>query len=124
PSVTVASAGLQTVSGRPAEPMAILVAAGYGLDLTAHASTPLDAGLVDWSDVILVMEVAQLMRLRRRFPAAREKTFLLTTLAPGTPLEVRDPLNGDESIFEACFAHIAAAIEPIAAAIGAAQEQR
>ena len=59
------------------------------------------------------MDVQQLATMRARFPDARAKTFLLTALAPGTPLEIRDPVNGDESRFQACFEHIVRAVQPI-----------
>jgi protein-tyrosine-phosphatase len=65
------------------------------------------------SDVIFVMDIPQLVQLRKRFPEARARTFLLTCLAPSTPLEVGDPINGDESVFEACFNHISSAADPI-----------
>jgi len=38
----------------------------------------------------------------------------LTSLAPDTPLEVRDPVDGDESVFHACFDHITRAVRPLA----------
>jgi protein-tyrosine-phosphatase len=65
------------------------------------------------SDVIFVMEIPQLLALRRRFPEARAKTFLLSCLAPETPLEIRDPVDGNESVFEACFDHITRAVRPV-----------
>jgi L-malate glycosyltransferase len=112
-SVSVRSAGLQTISGRPADPMAITVAARLGVDLTGHASTPLDRQLVETSDVIFVMDVPQLVALRRQFAAARGKSFLLTALAPDKPLEVRDPLGAERGVFRTCFGHISGAVDPI-----------
>src|SRR2546427_512244 len=54
-----------------------------------------------------------LATIRRRFPEARAKTFLLSCLIADGPLEVRDPVDGDESVFQACFDHISRAVRPI-----------
>ena len=59
------------------------------------------------------MEIPQLVLLRKRFPAAAGRTFLLTCLAQPTPLEINDPIDGDDALFEACFNHISRAASPI-----------
>jgi hypothetical protein len=51
--------------------------------------------------------------LRRRFPEAGARTFLLTCLAPDTPLEVADPVDGDDAVFRGCFEHITRATRPL-----------
>jgi glycosyltransferase involved in cell wall biosynthesis/protein-tyrosine-phosphatase len=114
PRVSIVSAGLGALPGRPAHPTALRKAAERGIDLSSHAASRIERGVVAKSDVIFVMDVAQLLDLRRRFPEARAKTFLLTSLAPETPLEIRDPVNGDESVFHACFDHITRAVRPLA----------
>jgi protein-tyrosine phosphatase len=100
--------------GRPPHPTALRQAAERRIDLSSHAASRLERDLVARSDVILVMDVQQLLVLRQRFPEARSKTFLLTSLAPETPLEIRDPVDGDESVFHACFDHITRAVRPLA----------
>jgi L-malate glycosyltransferase len=119
PSIRVRSAGLEATPGNPADPTAQSVAAARGLDLSAHRATPVTHDLVAANDVIFVMDVPQLVALRRRFPAARPKTFLLSSLAPDTPLEVHDPLDEDEAVYGACFDHIASAIRPIVQLVSA-----
>lgn len=112
-SVSIASAGLEAMPGRSAHPTALVTAAARRVDLSSHAASPLDPGLVAKSDAIFVMEIPQLVELRRRFPEARAKTFLLSCLAPETPLEITDPVDGDESVFQACFDHITRAVRPV-----------
>ena len=68
---------------------------------------------VERAEVIFVMDVAQLVALHSRFPQARGRTFLLTCLAPAGPLEIRDPVDGDESVFQSCYEHIVQAVDPI-----------
>ena len=114
PRVAIASAGLAALPGRPPHPTALRKAAERGIDLSSHAASRVERNVVAKSDVIFVMDIAQLLDLRRRFPEARAKTFLLTSLAPETPLEIRDPICGDESVFHACFDHITRAVRPLA----------
>ncbi|MCC7416173.1 MAG: glycosyltransferase [Acidobacteria bacterium] len=113
-ALEIESAGLDATAGDPAHPLAVATARARGVDLGRHRATHLDAPQMDSADVIFVMDVGQLLALRRRFPEARYKTFLLTALAPQVPLEVADPILGDESQFRACFDHITRAIDAIA----------
>jgi glycosyltransferase involved in cell wall biosynthesis/protein-tyrosine-phosphatase len=117
PRVSIASAGLAAMPGRPAHPTALRQAAERRIDLSSHAASRVERRVVAKSDVIFVMDIPQLLDLRRRFPDARAKTFLLTSLAPEAPLEIRDPVDGDESVFQACFDHIARAVRPLAAVL-------
>ena len=103
--IEVRSAGLGAIAGRPAHPLAIATAAPR-VDLARHAATPVRADLVAWADVIFVMEALQLIALRRRFPEARTKTFLLSTVATNCPLEIRDPFDAGADVFRTCFNHI------------------
>jgi len=112
--LSVRSGGLGAVAGKPSHPSAVLTATKQRIDLTDHHAAPLDEQIVRTSDVIFVMEVRHLLEMRRRFPDAAAKTFLLTCLAAETPLEIQDPYNGDLSRFEACFDHITRAVHPIA----------
>lgn len=121
--VSVLSAGLAAVPGRPPHPTAVELADARMVDLRTHAASPLAPDAVAASDAIFVMDVPQLVTMRRRFPEARSRTFLLTVLAVGTPLEIRDPYAGDESRFQACFEHISRAVQPIAEALSGATQQ-
>ena len=69
--------------------------------------------MVATSDVIFVMDLAQLRAMQSRFPDARAKTFLLACLAAGCALEVRDPFDQEDAVFQASFEHIAACVRPI-----------
>jgi protein-tyrosine-phosphatase len=120
-AVSISSAGLAAVPGKPPHPTALQLAAARGVDLSAHAASRLDANVVAESDAIFVMDVPQLLLMRQRFPEARAKTFLLACLASDTPLEIRDPYGGDEARFQACFAHISSAVQPLVHAIASAQ---
>jgi L-malate glycosyltransferase len=111
--VRIHSAGLAAVTGAPSHPSAIRIAASCDVDLASHVASPLGADAIAKSDVIFVMEVSQLVAMHQHFPEARTKTFLLTCLASDTPLEIGDPVDGDDSRFRTCFNHISQAVDPI-----------
>jgi protein-tyrosine-phosphatase len=111
--VSISSAGLAAIPGRPPHPTALAMAGPRRVDLSRHTARPVAPECVAKSDLIFVMDVPQLVALRQRFPEAHRKTFLLTCLAPEAPLEVDDPVDGDESVFQACFDHISRATAPI-----------
>jgi glycosyltransferase involved in cell wall biosynthesis/protein-tyrosine-phosphatase len=111
--IRVASAGVAATPGRPPHPVALELATTRSVDLRSHAASPVSAESVAASDAIFAMDVPQLVWMRRHFPAARSKTFLLTCLAPETELEIRDPYAGDQAQFQACFDHISRAVQPL-----------
>jgi protein-tyrosine-phosphatase len=111
--VRFASAGVEATPGRPPHPIALRIAARHRVDLSRHAASRVTADEMRASDVVFAVDVPQFVALRRRFPEARDKIFLLTSLAPRTPLEIADPIFGDDHAFEACFAHITQAVDPI-----------
>lgn len=112
--VTVTSAGVDACPGREAHPCARELAGALHVDMSNHAATRLSAELVESADVIFAADLLQLTAIKRQFPQARNTTWLFSCLAPATPLEVRDPIDGDERVFAACFIHILDAIHPIA----------
>jgi protein-tyrosine phosphatase len=113
PSVSVVSAGLEAVPGKRAHPTALVTATTRRVDLSCHCASPVAPDRVTASDVIFVMDIPQLVAMRNRFPDARGKTFLLTCLAPELPLEIKDPINGDEAAFQVCYENISRAVRPI-----------
>jgi L-malate glycosyltransferase len=116
--VRVVSGGVAAVEGNPPHPVALRLAGSRAVDLSHHAAAPLDDSRVAASDVIFVMDIPLLVAMRHRFPQARHKTFLITCLAADAPLEIRDPVDGDDLQFQACFDHICQAVRPIVNALG------
>jgi glycosyltransferase involved in cell wall biosynthesis/protein-tyrosine-phosphatase len=119
PDVVVRSAGLGTQPGWRAHPRVIARCADLDIDVRAHASRPVTPELVADADVVLVMEVAHLVEMTRRFPIARWKTFLLTTLAPGVPMDIEDPAGKPDAEVDACLDHVRGALTPLIRALHA-----
>ena len=122
--VSVASAGLEAEPGRAAHPTALLTATARSIDLSGHHASPVVPDRVAASDLIFVMDIPQVVAMRKRFPDARGKTCLLTCLAPELPLEIDDPVNGDEAAFRACYDHITRAVRPIVRTLSATATHR
>jgi glycosyltransferase involved in cell wall biosynthesis/protein-tyrosine-phosphatase len=121
-AVSIQSAGLDAVAGRAVDPMALRAAQTRGIDLDGHTASRVTPELVAASDVVFVMDVDQVMTMRRRFPEAAGKTFLLTCLASAIPMEVRDPYDGDAAQFQRCFDQISKAVGPIIRTLGDRQD--
>jgi protein-tyrosine-phosphatase len=114
----IVSAGVEALPGRSAHPIALRLARRRQIDLHDHTASRVSAAAMQASDVVLAVDLIQLVALRERFPEARPKIHLLTSLAPSTPMEIADPINGDDRAFEVCFDHITQAVDAICLAVG------
>lgn len=119
--IHVDSAGVAATAGRPPHPVALELATLRAVDISAHAASPVSAEGVAASDAIFAMDIPQLVWMRRHFPEARSKTFLLTCLAPDIEPEIRDPYAGDRSQFQECFDHIHRAVQPLVSVLRASR---
>jgi len=112
-AVSVTSAGLGAENGRPSPDFAVAAAARHRINLRGHGARRLTPADVAAADVLFVMDVQQQLALVHAHPSAAGKVFLLASLAADTPLAVHDPVDDDAPLFDACYAHIARAVEPI-----------
>jgi protein-tyrosine phosphatase len=104
PNHVIDSAGLDALVGRPADPLAVAVAADHGLDLSAHRARLLASWMCQQADLILVMEQAQLDELIRREPLARGKAYRLGHYGR---FEIADPYRRPREAFDTAWAAIA-----------------
>ena len=88
----IKSAGCWALSGHPATPTAVLAMRERGIDLAAHRSQPVTEALLAANDLILCMEFDHRNTLRRNFPEAADKVFLLSEIT-GCEQEVLDPVG-------------------------------
>ncbi|MEM5353834.1 low molecular weight phosphotyrosine protein phosphatase [Paraburkholderia caribensis] len=96
--MSIQSAGLAAASGVAIHPIAhkVLSARGYTVP-SEPRSVRLTMPMVQWADLILVMETVQRKELLRRYPFAAGKVWLL---GHWLGQEVADPVGGDEQMFE------------------------
>jgi protein-tyrosine phosphatase len=112
--VRTASAGYFDKTGRAADPRAVAAGQRWNIDLSTHRSRKLDATLLDWADLVLVMDLANLEAVRNHYPAARDKTYLLGSLEVAdhkTDVEIPDPYTGSDESVVMAYGRIAGAID-------------
>ncbi len=103
--IQVKSAGLAAVPGHPASPLAIQVMAQRGLDLRHHRAQPVTDDLLQWADLILVMEEEHARAVRQRWPHLTTPIRLISQLA-GESHDIPDPYGGSLQDYEATAAHL------------------
>jgi protein-tyrosine-phosphatase len=115
-TVVVRSTGMYHRTGRAADPRGIAAGRRWDVDLSSHRSTRIDRAVVDWADVIFVMDRRNLHDLQQQFPEAAHKAFLLGAVEPGaaTDVEIPDPYSGGYELTERAYARIAGAIDRVA----------
>lgn len=89
PDMRVSSAGLAALAGHSADPVAALVAAEIGLDLTDHIARQITEEMCMSHDLILVMESAHRFDLSRQFPQMMGRIMLFDHWIGGQG--IRDP---------------------------------
>jgi len=107
--VEVRSSGTSTVSGLPPSEGALRAAERHGLSLETHTSSPISSDLVAWADIVLVMGLTHLHRVRELGGA--RKGHLLRAFAEeregeeagGDHLDIPDPFGGDDSVYEGTY---------------------
>jgi len=90
----VGSAGTSAAEGMPASAAAQRAVEDLKLSLAGHHSRRLTQGLVDGSDLIVVMTTAHKQAVLQRFPRAADRTVLLTSFNPKRREEdIQDPIG-------------------------------
>ena len=126
-SIKVSSAGLWAVSGRGADPRAVSVAQEFGLSLQEHRAQLLTLELVQGMDAICVMDYLNEAEITTRFPAAKQKTFLLGAVVPvqrGESIEIPDPYGEDLDAVRRCYRMLESRVRSLADRIRSAGPPR
>lgn len=103
PRLSVASAGIAALVGRPADPMAVALLAEKGLDLSSHRARQVTPAMVEGTELVLVMERRHIADVEALTPAARGRVHLLGRFGR---FEVPDPHRGARAAFEEALALI------------------
>jgi protein-tyrosine-phosphatase len=104
----VVSAGFHNESNRPADPMMVGLAASHGLNIDGWSSRRLTRTMLINSDIVFVMELSHIRRVREEFPEASEKTFLLgmASVDSSRTGEIEDPYGQERRVYERCLEQI------------------
>ena len=120
PTARVGSAGWLAPERRVPR-AGVLAALRFGVDLSAHRSTVLNAGLVNQADLILVMDPLGARMIQERFGRWGRDVMVLGDLDPevADARVILDPINQPVEIFLKSYARIARCIEPVVSALRA-----
>jgi protein-tyrosine-phosphatase len=89
----VTSAGIGALDGNQPTRHGVLVMKKFALDITGHRAKYLTKQIIEESDLILVMEQAQVEYIVGFNPQAKDKIFLLTNFANGESVDIADPMG-------------------------------
>lgn len=91
----VGSAGTFAGNGMTASQPAIEVLRERSIDLLPHRSREVTKDIIDGATLIVVMSAAHVADLKRRFPEAQDRIYLLKSFDPGHDGgDISDPLGG------------------------------
>lgn len=111
-SFQAGSAGLLALPGNSVTFLAQKVAAEHGVDLAEHKAKRLSQKLVDWAELILVMEKSHKDELLADFPEATDKTFLIRHFARfgSRNRGIADPFGLQYDAYRFCYLDIEDAV--------------
>jgi len=104
--IHVASAGLDTTPGKPADPRALQLAKEFDVSLDGHRTQRLTTSLVEHADLVVVMDALNVAKCVVRFPGAKNKLFMLGAFSGPTKasrVEIPDPYNGTLDDVRKCY---------------------
>jgi len=108
-----ASAGMLPRNRRASPDVAIGAAARHGVDMSAHRSRHAGAGVLEAADLVVVFDEINLRSIKKRYPALRNRVFLLGELDAGQA-EIHDPEGKTEATFLATYQRIDACLTALA----------
>lgn len=103
PELKVSSAGISAMVGHRADPIAVQIMAGEGVDISAHRARMLTEAIARDADLILVMDDQQKQQLSMHYPYVRGKVF---RLAEASKRDIPDPYRQDPEVFRTVFSMI------------------
>jgi protein-tyrosine phosphatase len=114
PTREVRSGGLHAGDANPADATAARCADRLGVSLAAHRSRRVDADLLAWADLVLVMEGSHAAAIRRDWPRFASRVRLLGDYLPDPPHLLSDPWGAPEPVFDRVFHRIVTAVDNLA----------
>lgn len=104
PQLSFKSAGFHPNAGRPADPRMCEIALANNTDMSQCRSQVLDQNLIDWADIIFVMESDHVKKITALSESAAQKTYLLGGLyTKDKTIEIPDPYNKSTAVYADIF---------------------
>lgn len=99
-NLEIDSCGTAALLGMSASKEAIEVLRREQIDISGHRSKNLQPQLLEWADLVLVMEKRHQGEIMERFPQAKEKVHLLSKFANGEEKDIIDPIGKPLEVYE------------------------
>ena len=110
----IQSAGTLGVDGLPPTKETLDVLSGEGIDSGELASKAITSAVINWADIILVMEQAHKSRILGMVPTAKDKVRYLSEYGDASGSEtISDPIGQSREHYEKCFDSIKGPIEEL-----------
>jgi protein-tyrosine phosphatase len=106
----VSSAGTWASTGQPAASMSAQLLAERGLDISGHASRPVNDSMLANADLILCMEAGHVEALRVEFSEHADRIYLLSEMV-GERYEINDPYGGPRIAYQQMVNEVTALVE-------------
>ena len=103
PEVQISSAGISAMVGHGADPIAVKIMGGVGIDISAHRARMLTDTITREADLILLMDDQQKQELSVRYPYTRGKVY---KLGEATRQDIPDPYMKEPEMFRSVFSLI------------------
>ena len=97
PTLQIHSAGIQGLSGHPADDKALLCMQRLNIDMQGHIAKKLTGDMLKQADLVLVMSQNQQKHIEHTWPFAKGKTF---RLGNWQQCDVADPYQHDQAMFD------------------------
>lgn len=120
PGIVVTSAGMMPRPGRPTPDLGLAAAQAQGIDLTAHRSAWLDPAAAEAAGLIVVFDEINRGALNARYPDLVPPVVALGDFATPPLARIDDPVDGDQTVFDATYAEIARAVDGLATVLTSA----
>ncbi len=114
----VQSAGFHGKENRSPSDVSLQAASERGIDLSAHASKCVTAAMLDDAQLVVVMEVSHLARLRKMSPGKLSKAVLLSAFdREDDRLDIEDPYGKSRGVYNEVFSRIFRSVNGLAAVL-------
>jgi low molecular weight protein-tyrosine phosphatase len=120
PELQVSSAGLAALVGHGADPIAVEIMAGAGIDISAHRARMLTEEIARDTDLILVMDDEQKFLVARQYPFVMGKVF---KLGEAGSQDIPDPYRQNPEVFRTVFSMIEIGVGEWVTAINSLDQQ-
>ena len=122
PDVRCLSAGIRATQAARPPREACVAADAFGLSLGAHEPLQLTRELVGGVDMTVVVEASQMAALRREYPEAGDRIFLLPLFdgaeRPGyRRFNIADPFGQAPEVFDDCYQRLDRAVSGLISAV-------